>query len=165
MQTVEGYSNYKVTRSGKVYNKHGRCMKTRINKYGYELVNLVNDNGIRKAVAVHRLVAFAYIPKINGKDIVNHINGNKQDNGVENLEWCTYKENTQHAQSIGIMPKAKPKVHTMYEPGKPVQCSNGVIYKSSQAAIDVGAATSARGIYSVIKGEQKTHNGYSWSRI
>ena len=164
MQTVEGYSNYIITINGDIYNKHGRQMKSRVNKYGYKLINLVNDAGIRKAVAVHRLVALTYLNKIVSKPIVNHINGDKQDNRVSNLEWCTYRENTLHAQSIGKMPKATVKVATRYEPGKPVQCSNGKVYKSLQAAVEAGDATSARGIYSVIKGEQKTHNGYGWSR-
>ena len=164
MTTVKGFSSYKVTADGKVYNKHGKLMSTYISKLGYERVNLVNNSGQRQCVTVHRLVALAYIPKIVDKLIVNHINGNKADNRVSNLEWCTYQENTAHAQRTGLMAVAKPKVKSNYDPSNKVQCSNGMTFKSYKEVVDKGYATSRRGIYAVVSGEQKTHNGYQWSR-
>lgn len=54
-------------------------------------------NGKRKDFLVHRLVAFAFIPMIEGKNCINHIDGNPKNNNVENLEWCNHLENNRHA--------------------------------------------------------------------
>lgn len=59
-------------------------------------------NGQVKDFLVHRLVAFAFIPTIEGKNCINHIDGNPKNNNVSNLEWCTYKENTNHAFETGL---------------------------------------------------------------
>ncbi|KGJ25358.1 NUMOD4 motif-containing HNH endonuclease [Staphylococcus haemolyticus] len=60
-------------------------------------------NGICQYVLVHRLVAIAFIPSIKGKNFVNHIDGNTKNNKVSNLEWCTSKENTNHAFEHNLM--------------------------------------------------------------
>lgn len=57
-----------------------------------------------KDFLVHRLVAEVFIPKVSGKDCINHIDGNPKNNNVENLEWCNYKENSNHAFDTGLMP-------------------------------------------------------------
>lgn len=65
-------------------------------KDGYKLVSL-SLNSIVSSEKVHRLVAFAFLDKIDGKDYVNHIDGNKSNNNAENLEWVTSLENHRHA--------------------------------------------------------------------
>lgn len=67
---------------------------------GYKRIWLFNGK-IKKRFLVHRLVAFAFIEKVNGKDFINHINSNKSDNRVENLEWCTASENAKHGYWYG----------------------------------------------------------------
>jgi hypothetical protein len=67
-----------------------------ISKTGYFVVSFKKNNK-RKTFKVHRLIAFAFIPAIKGKEYVNHINGIKLDNTIKNLEWCTIKENNLHA--------------------------------------------------------------------
>lgn len=75
-------------------------------KQPYFYVSLSNGGKIRKYL-VHRLVAEAFIPNPLCKEQVNHIDGNPQNNSVENLEWCTNSENTQHAYDIGLYVNSK----------------------------------------------------------
>ncbi|WP_454909999.1 NUMOD4 domain-containing protein [Staphylococcus saprophyticus] len=60
-------------------------------------------NGKPKYFLVHRLVAFAFIPLVKGKDCINHIDGNPKNNCVENLEWCNHLENNRHAFETGLI--------------------------------------------------------------
>jgi hypothetical protein len=77
-----------------------KLMKT-FKIHGYVYV-MLQKNGSKKTCRVHRLLAEAFIPAVAGKSIINHINGVKDDNRIENLEWCTVSENTSHAyHSLG----------------------------------------------------------------
>lgn len=87
--------NYK----SKTYHKvtmEERIMKASVSKYGYKQVLLSRSNK-KSLKLIHRLVAEAFIPNELNKPCVNHIDGNKLNNRVENLEWCTYQENSLHA--------------------------------------------------------------------
>lgn len=86
--------------NGKLYNLKGRVLKLSISN-GYLSLNL-NNKG-KKRFCVHRLVAETFLDNPENKPEVNHINGNKLDNRLANLEWCTKSENTLHAYSIGLM--------------------------------------------------------------
>lgn len=66
-------------------------------KKGYAIVNLYNKDKKMKSLSVHRLIAKAFLPNPNNYPEVNHINGIKLDNRVENLEWCSKQQNTKHA--------------------------------------------------------------------
>lgn len=82
----------------------GKPMRKRL-VHGYYSLGL-SRNGVVRHFLVSRLVALAFIPEIEGKPNVNHINGIKTDNRIENLEWVTQKENTRHAWRTGL---AKPR--------------------------------------------------------
>lgn len=100
LKKIKGYERYYISDKGKVYNENGKEISQRKATNGYMRVN-VRKGDIKyekpKTFSVHRLVAEAFLPKIDGKECVNHKDGNKTNNNAENLEWCTHKENSIHA--------------------------------------------------------------------
>lgn len=108
---VEGYDNYEVSNTGKVrthnYMNRGETREMSPSSCrGYLQVNLFKDNK-QKCMRIHRLVAEAFIPNPNNLREVNHIDGNKENNNVENLEWCTREENLAHEHRTGLGDKAR----------------------------------------------------------
>lgn len=87
------------------YIQKARTMKQRLIK-GYPSIN-VCKNGIKKVLKIHRIVSMAFIPNHENKNQINHINGDKTDNRVENLEWCTGSENSLH--KFRVLKVAHPK--------------------------------------------------------
>ncbi|MBP3931432.1 MAG: NUMOD4 motif-containing HNH endonuclease [Peptostreptococcaceae bacterium] len=109
---IEGYEGkYQVSNLGRVKSlrdSHGKyrelIMTGRNEGHGYLKVSLYK-NGKSKGIKIHRLVAITFIPNPKNKTDINHINGIKSDNRVENLEWCTKGENLKHAYDIGLKKK------------------------------------------------------------
>lgn len=101
---IKDYPLYQVSNLGRVkslrFGKE-RIIKGGIDTRGYSMMNLTGNN-CRESVLTHRLVAKAFIPNLENKPNVNHINGIKTDNRVENLEWCTQRENVIHAFENGL---------------------------------------------------------------
>lgn len=98
---VYHYSYPVNSRYGKIRNVTAGFIKPIIGKRGYYVVN-IHYKSKRKSFYIHRLLAEYFIPKIEGKYFVNHINGIKTDNSLTNLEWCTQKENDTHARKFGL---------------------------------------------------------------
>lgn len=108
MQPIKDYEGkYFITREGDVVNAKGNILAVVVNKKtGYKAVSLWKDNkGL--TYTVHRLVATTYIPNPDNLPQVNHIDGNKLNNRVDNLEWVTPSGNIQHAYDIGLCKQTK----------------------------------------------------------
>lgn len=99
---VECGDNYEVSNTGNVRNiKTQRVLKPDIHTFGYHQVK-PSLKGKTKNCLIHRAVALAFIPNEDNKPEVNHIDGNKANNHVTNLEWVTSKENQEHAVRTGL---------------------------------------------------------------
>lgn len=100
MKDIKEYEGlYAVSDEGRVWSyRNNRFLGVYVDSRGYPLVKLCKD-GSQKNFRVHRLVLETFEPKVNMKDLqVNHINEDKTDNRLENLEWTTSKENTLHSR-------------------------------------------------------------------
>lgn len=93
---VQDFENYLISTLGNVKTVNGKPKKIVYDNKGYGRVELWKNNKGKK-FRVHRLVAETFIPNPLGKEQVNHIDGNKKNNCVSNLEWVTPKENIKHA--------------------------------------------------------------------
>lgn len=96
---------YNITSNGDLYSLYknkNKLMSSRVDSTGYLRLTL-SKNGKETKFSVHRLIALSFIPNPENKPCVNHINAIKTDNRIENLEWCSYKENLIHAQNLGLM--------------------------------------------------------------
>lgn len=101
---IEDQPSYRVRRDGQVVSlKYGKfyILAKSPRKDGYLQVYL-RQNGIQSNTLIHRLVAKAFIPNPENKPYVNHKDGNKKNNNVDNLEWNTVSENAKHAFAIGL---------------------------------------------------------------
>ena len=94
----------KIRRNGRKDNRKGRKLKPANDKDGYLRITLTN-NGKRKSYCVHRLVVRAFLDNYSDELQVNHINGIKKDNRIENLEMVTPQENIKHSIETGLKPK------------------------------------------------------------
>jgi hypothetical protein len=98
---IETLNHINIRKNGRIDNRKGKVLKPKIDKYGYQVITL-SKNGIRKTYTIHQLVAKAFIPNPENKKTINHKDGNKMNNYVDNLEWATEKENQQHKWKNGL---------------------------------------------------------------
>lgn len=151
-----GYEGlYEVSNYGKVRHYGGAEMNGSINSYGYRTFAL-KRNGKRETGKGHRLVAEAFIPNPHGKRNVNHLDGNRDNNFVDNLEWATHGENINHArQELSIDYSVKPVVQ------KTADGHIVAVWANATMASQFNACT-AQLIGACCRGTAKTAGNYVW---
>ena len=153
-KAVNGYEGlYEVSDKGRVKGlKRNRILKNIVDSLGYVRVSLCKENK-PKAHKIHRLVAEHFLKPSEYK-IVNHIDGNKENNSVENLEWCNASQNRKHACDTGLAAK---------EEGRLIMCNETKeVYKGvMSAARHIGISHTM--ISSILNGGSGTAKGFTFS--
>lgn len=154
-------SVYYISTHGRVYScLRNRILKQQTDKRGYKRVSLV-VNGKQKGFLVHRLLGFTFLNKLPKHTQVNHIDGVKDNNKLENLEWCTNQENMNHAVETGLSKQfanRSKQVKQFNLKGKLIAIYETGIEASNQTGI---ARTT---IYQAARGENKNNKakGFIW---
>lgn len=117
IRSAEGKITYTERHGKRVWKS--RILKQKISNDDTCRVNLWKDGKV-KTLLVHRLVALTFIPEIEGKDYINHIDGSRLNNHVTNLEWCDHKENNNHAFDNDLMSTNKKVILVCENTGEPI---------------------------------------------
>ncbi|QHZ59760.1 HNH endonuclease [Alteromonas phage vB_AmeM_PT11-V22] len=162
--SLEFPENYEVSNLGKVRNKRGHILAQEHHKTNCYRVRLCVSR-VKYSRSVHRMVAEAFIPNPENKPEVNHIDGNRLNNMLENLEWNTRKENMEHATREGLIsnPFGKEARNSKFVT-KVFDMGGNLVAKcyGNQDLKDLGFDW--RNVHAVLKGKQKTHRGHKFSR-
>jgi len=164
MGRVKSLERTVIRKNGKKQTIRERILKPIVGQDGYLLVNLYDSSGKRKSFYAHRLVCETFLDNPENKPCVNHIDENKTNNVVSNLEWCTYKENNNYGTRNARIAKANVK-----NKSKPVgqYIRDGELVKVWQSTMEVQRQLGFdNGVISkVARGKRKTAYGYVWKYI
>lgn len=156
---IEGFEKYEVSNLGRVRNiKSGRILKPKFHRDGY-LRHYLYGYDKRKSLLLHRIIATAFIDNPEEKPQVNHIDENKTNNDLSNLEWCTVRENMTHGTRIK---RASEKCFK-----KVIQLDlNDNVLNEFESIKQAGQETGvfATSISACCNGKRKSAGGYKWRR-
>lgn len=153
MVDVKGYEGlYAVTSCGKIWSYRSNMFLKPFTARGYLKVKLYKDKA-NKSASVHRLVAEAYLPNPDSLPQINHKDENKENNCVDNLEWCDTKYNINFGRHNQNVSKSHSKKVCCVELGKEFESA-----KIAAAHMGVSASNIAK----CCKGKYKTTGGYHW---
>lgn len=145
-KTIPGYPDYQISDTGRIWNvKTQRYLKPSKKSNGYYVINLVAINGKRKKELVHRLIAITFLPNPNNYPEVNHIDRNRGNNVLSNIEWCNRSQNMRNARTNHIV--------SVYDLDGKYLATYGSIVECAEALNG-----SIQGIYSYLYG--KTNRPY-----
>lgn len=171
---IKGFETYQITDDGRVWSKKSNMWrKPSYNKDGYLVVLLYDRYGRRHNKPIHRLVAEAFIPNLENKPCVDHINTVRTDNRVENLRWVDWKENSNNELTIQKLYDHKRSCKKVFQYTLEGELIG--VFESAKKAAEVVDGTSAGISYCCIGGfysslrqryyECKEYKGYRWSYV
>ena len=174
---IIGYENeYQINQFGEIRTlkdspklKKYDVLKPQISKRNGYVYQMLYKNGKEKLLRVHRLVAMAFLPNPNNLPQVNHKDGNKQNNSVDNLEWCEQSDNMKHAYKNGLQipsenqrkaiintNKLKQKKVCQIKDGEVINTFSGISEASRQTKISISCISRCCNL------KRKSTNGYEW---
>ena len=174
---IVGYENeYQINQFGEIRTlkdspklKKYDVLKPQISKRNGYVYQMLYKNGKEKLLRVHRLVAMAFLPNPNNLPQVNHKDGNKQNNSVDNLEWCEQSDNMKHAYKNGLQipsenqrkaiintNKLKQKKVCQIKDGEIINTFSGISEASRQTKISISCISRCCNL------KRKSTNGYEW---
>ena len=142
---IKDYENYEINEDGQI-KRNGKIRKFSISGNGYVGI-ILSKNSINKSFLVHRLVAQAFILNPENKPVVNHIDANKKNNNLKNLEWVTHSENIKHSihvtkNLILTLDNSKPFI-IRFKDGKIVKYNSGLEFQR-ETGMDATSISMAR---------------------
>ena len=159
---IEGYDNYSVSDTGLVRNDTtGKLLKAFDLDTGYTIIHLYKNKKM-KNLKLHRVIAQAFIPNPKQEKCINHINGNRHDNRIENLEWCSHSENNIHSyRTLGRSSSNAIRAMSVAK-YKPVLCvETKEVYESVKQASEKTGVCRAN-ISKCLTNKRSTAGGFHW---
>ena len=148
---VKGINGFQISSQGRLRNKFGRTSRGSKNANGYLRVDIGG-----KEFLLHRLVALTFISKVPGADVVNHIDGNKENAAASNLEWLTPAQNSRHAVNAGLTTNRKPVIqYTMT--GQLLASYPSIVFAMKKTDVD------DTNIWAACNGIQQSAGGFRWA--
>ena len=154
---VDGYNGlYDVSNYGRIRNHKKKNILHPSTDKGYKHICL-RKNGVTKCYKVHRLVALAFIPNPDNKPQINHIDENRSNNNVENLEWCTAKYNSNYRERVKRMSKSHEKKVSVYDDkGNKIKTYESILIAAKENNLDSSSITKC------CKHKRKMCGGMRW---
>lgn len=161
---INGFPKYQVSNQGRIKNiESGRIFTGTKDAFGYIHVRLINPQGKYTLRKIHRLVAEAFLPNPEHKPIIDHLDGNKTNNTLENLRWVTYSENTvaynkkrEEANPENKQNQKSRKIAQYTLDGKLVATFN------KMSEITKATGISKYGVYCTCYGKLRSNGGFMW---
>lgn len=168
---ITEFPNYRIWENGKIESRYKFKTNLVCNTWrelqhildkgvGYYVVTL-SHGGLRKNKRVHRLLAEAFIPNPENKAHVNHIDGDKRNNALTNLEWTTERENARHAIQIGLVDLSRNHNREVIQ----INLETNTSIKEYISLHEASRATNIQwqNIWKVCNGQRRCAGGYAWS--
>lgn len=163
---------YEISNFGRLRNtKTHKILKQTVSKTGYYgYCGSLGSRQKKKMFKIHKAVAETFIENPNNYKIINHIDGNKLNNNINNLEWCTYQYNSQHAIALGLTSSTEKRIQNAPNrkpiKGINIKTNKIIIFPSIlEASRFLGNTDKMAHIGKVINGKRKTAYGYKWEYI